>query len=692
MRRYVLLAITFIFFNTIIIAQNENDSIKVTPLDEVTIESYYDVNARNNKLKTKDGQARTERIINSIPGAGIISRGNFAQEPLIRGLSDGQIFVTINGMKIFGACTDRMDPTSSYIEPNNLKSIKLNNGPGFDAGGATIGGSFNFSLKEPMIGAEKKLETSLGVGYETNAAGRQFLGNMQYSGKKFAVYLNGIYRKANNYTPGGDVKDVVNQYGIWTKETGFTVDNKARILYSQFEKWNLGVNAVYQLNGQHSLHADYITDQGRNIGYPALTMDVGLADANIASVSHRFTPTSGHFSSLETKLYFNHIYHAMDDTKRPAEQLIMHMDMPGYSWTGGFYSKAAFQFEHHKLKAKVESYVNRWHAEMTMYANNADFTMFMMTIPDAQRNVTGFDVEDIIHFSDKVQAKAGLRAELNSSSIFTDKGLEQLTVIYDKNLARNHFLWNVFVQPTYQISPSVKLDVKLARAQRAATVKELYAVYLFNRVDGFEYIGNPGIKNETAINIDAGIAYRSKHLYSGIKGFGYFFNNYIAGMVENGLTATMGSNGVKRYQNISSARIMGGEWMISWQPVNQWNLSSVNVSQKGIDANKNAMPMISPFHTTNKVEWQPQQSWNLYAESVFAAAQNNASSFYGEGTTPSFHIVNAGIIKSISAKNHRMVLSITGNNLFNQYYYEHIDVIKLPRPGRNIILHGTIYF
>lgn len=670
----------------------KKDTTAVVVLDEVQIQCYCDANSRNNKTRRKDGQARTERLIDGIAGAGIISRGNFAQEPIIRGLSDGQIHVNINGMKIFGACTDRMDPATSYIEPNNLQSIKLNNGPGFDAGGATIGGGFNFTLKEPQLNAEKTLETSIGAGFESNALARQFLGNLQYSTKKFAINVNGIYRKADNYTPGGNINDLIKKYGLWTKETGFSVDDKARVLFSQYEKWNAGFAAKYQVNEKHFLNADYIIDKGKNIGYPSLTMDVAFANANIVSFSHQYVNQNAKLSSVETKAYFNHIDHAMDDTKRPSVQVPMHMDMPGYSWTAGVFSKVAFNFRHQRLQAKVERYVNRWHAEMTMYANSGNFSMYMLTIPDAQRGVTGLDIEDNIHINDHVRLLAGGRIELNTSSIFTPEGVEQLSVIYTNNLARNNFLWNAYLQGTFNITPQLQFVAKGAKALRAATLKELYSVYLLNRVDNYEYIGSPAIKNESAINLDASLVYKSNPVYVSLKGFGYFFQNYIAGSVIPGAKATMGATGVKRYVNIFSAKLYGGELTIMLQPLSQLSFSSMNTYQQGIDADKNSLPMISPFHSINKIEWTPAGDWNVFAESVYAAKQNKASSFYGESATPAFNVLNAGVVKTFYTKNSRIVVSLTALNVLNQYYYEHLDVIKLPRPGRNIVAHATIYF
>ena len=61
----------------------------------------------------------------------LLSRANFAQEPVIRGLSGGQIGLVIDGMPVIGACVDKMDPSTSYVEADNLQRLELSKG-GFD--------------------------------------------------------------------------------------------------------------------------------------------------------------------------------------------------------------------------------------------------------------------------------------------------------------------------------------------------------------------------------------------------------------------------------------------------------------------------------------------------------------------------------------------------------------------------------
>jgi iron complex outermembrane receptor protein len=94
-------------------------------------------------------------------------------------------------------------------------------------------------------------------------------------------------------------------------------------------------------------------------------MDVSIAEAIIASLKYEYAPLKSIITHWETKAYFNTIMHKMDDTKRPF--VPVHMDMPGWSKTYGYYSKiAAIKGNHHFL-VNLNSFYNKSLAEMTMY-------------------------------------------------------------------------------------------------------------------------------------------------------------------------------------------------------------------------------------------------------------------------------------------------------------------------------------
>ena len=54
--------------------------------------------------------------------------------------------ITIDGMRIFGACTDKMDPVTSYVEVSNLSEATISSGQQGSCHGNTINGSID--LKE----------------------------------------------------------------------------------------------------------------------------------------------------------------------------------------------------------------------------------------------------------------------------------------------------------------------------------------------------------------------------------------------------------------------------------------------------------------------------------------------------------------------------------------------------------------
>src|SRR5690606_28572965 len=58
----------------------------------------------------------------------MVKRGGYAWEPLINSMATERTVITIDGMRIFGACTDKMDPITSYVEVSNLSKAEVISG------------------------------------------------------------------------------------------------------------------------------------------------------------------------------------------------------------------------------------------------------------------------------------------------------------------------------------------------------------------------------------------------------------------------------------------------------------------------------------------------------------------------------------------------------------------------------------
>ena len=98
-----------------------------------------------------------------------------------------------------------------------------------------------------------------------------------------------------------------------------------------------------------------------------------------------------------------------------------------------------------------------------------------------------------------------------------------------------------------------------------------------------------------------------------------------------------------------------------------------------------------PLKSVNTTRYNTH-NWRFFAEWTGAATQNRVSSYYGETRTPGYFIMGAGADKTIALHGEQIIFGLTCNNIFNKYYYEHLDVIRLPREGRNFIIHATYNF
>ena len=112
MTKKIFFVLACFYFPLAMLAQSDTSESKTVMMKEILIQQENEHSGARAKKQPRDLQTSTEKVLQSVPGVNMIRRGNFAQEPTIRGLNAAQINVTIDGMMVFGACTDKMDPVS----------------------------------------------------------------------------------------------------------------------------------------------------------------------------------------------------------------------------------------------------------------------------------------------------------------------------------------------------------------------------------------------------------------------------------------------------------------------------------------------------------------------------------------------------------------------------------------------------
>ncbi|WP_350284866.1 TonB-dependent receptor [uncultured Croceitalea sp.] len=635
------------------------DSILPINLQEVILISNYK-KALEHQLHQKP-LATLGTYLEASKKVNMIKRGAYAWEPVLNDMSTERLSVTIDGMRIFGACTDRMDPITSYVDVSNLSDIHVASGQQGAQHGAVIGGAIDLRLEKGNFKPEDWVG-SVETGFESNNAARIVGAELNYSNNAFYVDTDIIYRKAENYVAGGGEE----------------------VNFSQFEKYNLSLNGGYKLNDDQKLVASFIYDEARDVGYPALPMDVSLARAFIGSVSFVQTKFLGSFTNWETKLYANTITHIMDDSQRP--DVPIRMDMPGWSDTYGYFSQAKLSLDKHQFLIKFDGFYNRSLAEMTMFPNDPnERDMFMLTWPDVRTLNNGVYGEDVIKLKE-ASLKISGRLAWQSFNVADEFGLNSLKIFYPEMEQRqNRLLKSVAAQYHTKLN-LLHFTTGLSYGDRAPTVSEGFGFYLFNSFDNHDYIGDPDIENERAIEVNAETKIKTEKLEVGLSGNFFHTMDYIIGEINPDLSVmTIGAEGVKVYQNLEYANLYNITLDTKFKVDEQWTWSGQLSYHRGRDQDGRNLPFISPLAYRSTLQYNSKKFTGSITMNG-AADQVNFNPEFGEDRTDAFTVFSAAFGTSFNLNKGGIYVKAGVENLFDTFYSTYTDWNNIPRMGRNIFM------
>ena len=634
---------------------------KAQNLDEVVIVSET---GRGRKRSAKGQVASIDEHLGELKNVNLVRRGSYAWEPVVNNMQTERLSTTIDGMKIFYACTDKMDPVTSYVESGNLQSISLNSGlDGNPQATGNIGGSLDLKLRKAGFDNDA-FHASASVGHEWNGHVQVYGADAALSSHRTYLNAGAFFRHADNYKVGGGDE----------------------LQFSQFQKVNVFTNAGLRLAEKDMLEATFIFDRATDVGYPALNMDVAKAEGLITSLSYKHLFRK---ASWEIKAYYNHITHEMDDTKRP--DVAIHMDMPGKSWTAGVYSLLTTSLKQHDLALNYDLYYNRLFADMTMYPGGAA-PMYMVTWPDVGTLNTGVALTDNVRIARNQSLRLSAKVAWQQQRLNNEEGYHALKVFFPGMTDAYHqTTGRIAANYNFLIFKFLNCSIGAGWGSRAPTVTEAYGYYLNNTFDQYDYIGNPSLKNESAVELNGALkcSMHNAQCTIGIEGNVFLFSNYIIGQFETRLSPmTVGAEGVKVHGNISHATIANASLTAEWQLTEQlrWN-GKVGYSS-GRDADGDPLPLISP------VSWQTELQYHYKRLQVGAvvkgnARQSNYGEKYGETAAKAWTILNLAAQYQLSIVNYQLSIRVGVENLFDKQYATYADWNHIPQKGRNIYMNLT---
>lgn len=607
-----------------------------------------------------------DSFLKNVDGVSMIQRGAFAWEPAIRGQSDQRMNLMIDGMQVFKACVDKMDPITSYVETGNLARLDI------DKNGAGVAEHGNGNSTLNLI-TQKAQNTPFTMDIES------------------AFRAPGLYQNYNINMNSGD-KSKRNAFrfsGGYKKASDMRAGNGTTIENTQYEKLNLNADYQHTFPSGHRLGINYITDKAYDVGYPALLMDATRALADIGRLQFIFADQQRDFRFESASVYANTIRHTMDDYSRDvaAREVMRGMYMPMYGQTETYGGKLNGQvsISDYHINWFLDGFLSKASGDMKMESLNPDVAdMLIYNLDDVRTSSIAMGFSHHVQLSSNLGLHLEENIRFNKLNTRSNSHASLFEGLYNRNLKpRARVLLSGSASLLWMLGDTWSITGSTVYSERMGNHMELFGHYIYNYTDGFFYDGNPWLKPERTIAADLNTTWETDHHSLSFTLFHKQFFNYIDGIVAEDVSNN--DFRFKRYSNAGNAITSGAElrhihnFADSFRVENR--ASYLYAQNLTLDE---PLPLIPPLQGTAVLSYSPgNHLFSLHTD--WASAQNRIAAISSiEDKTKGY--ITFGASYERSWLQDKLTTSLEIDNLTDQYYHTHTSLGNIPESGFSLML------
>ena len=514
-------------------------SAPVLNTQDLTNQAIEDINTKN----AIDGGD----LLRSINGISTIRRGGHGLDPVIRGQSDQRLNSSIDGAIVYGACSSKMDPASTYVNIENYDSITVIKGSQsvlYGAGGP--GGVVRYERVTEPLSQANAYKFKIGQTFDSNAEAKTTIGDFTLGLGQAYFRINGSYSEAGNYETGTGLKPL----------TEYETSNYAAIIGKR-------------LDDGSKLEFTYTNNSQENIGFAGLPMDIVYSYTDIYNLKYHRVTQFGPFSSMKVELYNSDMDHLMDNyTMRSVDS----MKTPAASDT---YGGRIIGATDNGMKVGVDYEHNTRDAEQNMVISGTERHLTYLW-PGAEIAKLGLFLEKDNKISDQTTMSYGLRldrVETDATRAADDPGSAHMAQVTANSLYTAHYSGTVtagkrdfsnfsgFLRYTKDYGPMSSTYISLSRNERTPDATELFNAKTSMAMAGkyrLRHIGNPNLNSEVHTTLEIG--FENMFMGSHVNGSLYLndISDYITTYRASDGTYDNTINDARIYKNID-ATIWGYE-------------------------------------------------------------------------------------------------------------------------------------
>ena len=602
-----------------------------------------------------------------LPGVSVSRNGPVTGLIQYRGLFGDRVGVSIDGVDIAGAGPNSMDSPLSHVLPEPGLTATLYRGiVPVSAGVQTLGGKLRINAAAASLFAlGSGITGSVNASLISPGSGQQYQGNVLF--KTDQAFISGTYmHQQRDKRESGDNTVIPN---------------------SHFQRNGAKFRLGYEW-GKHQVNVSYQQLNTNESGTPALAMDIGFIDAAWYRLGYRYNVGEAEYFAINW--FGNSNQHAMDNfSQRMAMSENMARENNADAIAQGLDAKYVMPLDSGELEFGAYLHHSRNNSVITN-PNNSMF--FVDNFTNAERDTASIYAQWTVN-REVYSSTYGARytfitmdaGEAGSNMVMMNPAVA--TLVSNFNTAErdeNYNMLDLAATTRYHASDSLDIVLGISQKNRAPTYFERYTWLPLGisggMADGFNYIGNLDLDNETARKLDMGIDYTYQNWTISPRLFYQDIEDYITGSPSTNMAANMVSTmmaGTAPFQwTNTDAVIKGADMTVQGQLSENLSVRAVATIQHGNrDDIDDALFRIAPEQLTTTVQWNTQvfdAPLQMQLTSELAGAQNHISALQSEAPTAGyglFHI--SGLLTLFDNARSNLQVTATIHNLFDKQYAPH---------------------
>jgi hemoglobin/transferrin/lactoferrin receptor protein len=630
------------------------------------------------------GPAKVGDVFALEPGVEVEGSGPFLGQPVIRGLSGNRVLVLVDGQRLNNSreAINFGGVQPSLVDVDRIQEVEILRGPasvlyGTDA----LGGIVNLITTRPPVAAQGvDVGLRLRSGYSTVDAGRELTADAHVAGSSTSLRVAGTWREADNFdSPDGEVLNsgaasLDLSAGLeWTPKAGHTLG----VDLQRFRATDVGVpgttgvfTGFYPSTDRDKLGVDYRMDSAGFLGSLRFDAFMQGQEENFATVLDLPPIAAGPF-----RLLIDTESERVSDVRTTGFGLQLDRALGGARLTYGvdFFRDDVDEVRRETTTTRREP-VSPGPPPSTSVSVDS-----LPTTPESTFQGLGVYAQAEVERG-RWSVIPGVRYDrfdIDTDALARDEGvLEAKSDVEDAVSASLGVL--------FRASESVHPTINVGRAFRTPNVIERY--FFGPGSQGGLSVPNPGLRNETSLNVDAGVRVRFSALHGSLTVYHNrieHFITFVPGTFQG--SPTFGGQPVTTVGNVGNARIQGveasAEYVLRGGAL-QWGLfGNVSVGE-GKDLETDEPLYVPPLKGVLGLRASsPSSRTSAMLTTRMVGRQNDVPE--GFEVTPGFAVVDAhGALDLTRWLRADVVLRVGLENLLDNSYRE--GLADNLAPGRNL--------